>query len=475
MQIEVHRSYTSTRPPDDAHPYRSGAWRPQTTEYNAWDLDVDGRIPNDLAGTYLRNTENPLLDSLGRYHPFDGDGMLHAITFVDGEASYRNRFVRTDGLAAELEAREPLWAGLAERPTKTKVDYGWGARGLMKDASSTDVTVHRGLALSSFYMCGELYRLDPATLTDEGRETWRGRFPAEGVSAHPKVDPRTGELLFFNYGTEAPYMHYGVVSDEGELVHYTDIPLPGSRLPHDMAFTENYVILNDFPLYWDPEALAAGHYVNRMHDEPSRFAVVPRRGTAADIMWFEADPTFVLHWNNAYEDADGRIVLDGFFQENPAPAPRPDLTTDENIFRYLDLYTMGSKIHRWTFDPATGHTSEEHLDERILEFPAINPDRAGLPYRYAYYALPCSGWFGFEGFAKHDLHTGEITTVAFPAGVFGSEAVVVPRPGSGAEDDAYLLTYLSDCNADASTCAIYDAADITAGPLATVALPERIS
>jgi carotenoid cleavage dioxygenase len=100
-------------------------------------------------------------------------------------------------------------------------------------------------------------------------------------------------------------MHYGVVDKHDKLVHYVPIPLPGPRLPHDMAFTENYAILNDFPLYWDPDMLAQGKHVVRFYkDTPSRFAIIPRRGQTEDIRWFEAAPTFVLHWLNSYEDGD---------------------------------------------------------------------------------------------------------------------------------------------------------------------------
>ena len=170
--------------------------------------------------------------------------MLHSISCVIGEAHYPFRLVGTDGVLAEQEAKASLGAGSSEHPSNTTAEYGWGARTLMKDNASTDVIVHGGAALASFYQCGELYRLDPRTLEDLGKTTWNGFFPAEGVSAHPKVDEHTGELLFFSYFTEAPYMRYGVVSRSGELTNHVDIPLPGPRLPHDMAFTENWSILN---------------------------------------------------------------------------------------------------------------------------------------------------------------------------------------------------------------------------------------
>jgi carotenoid cleavage dioxygenase-like enzyme len=161
MAATVVNTVESTLPPDDRHPYRTGAWRPNLREWDAPDLEVEGELPADLRGIHLRNTENPVHESIGLYHPFDGDAMLHQIEFADGRASYRNRFVRTDGFLAEQAAAESLWSGMLGRPEQSKREDGWGARGRMKDASSTDVVVHNGVALTSFWQCGDLYQLDP--------------------------------------------------------------------------------------------------------------------------------------------------------------------------------------------------------------------------------------------------------------------------------------------------------------------------
>src|SRR5262249_45457886 len=130
--VEVYAKLLSTLPDDDDHPYRSGARRPQHVEYDADDLAVQGELPADRYGAYLRHPENPLHPAIARYHPFDGDGMIHKVSFRDGKVSYRNRFVRTDGLLAEQEAGRSLWAGLAENPSVAVGPGGWGARGRMK-------------------------------------------------------------------------------------------------------------------------------------------------------------------------------------------------------------------------------------------------------------------------------------------------------------------------------------------------------
>ena len=137
MQVELKHTFEQGLPPDDTHPYRTGVWRPQHREYDAWDMEVSGEIPDDLSGVYIRNTETAVFEPIKRYHPFDGDAMLHAISFGNGEAVYRNRFVRTEGFLAEQEAGRSLWAGINEHPSNAIADHGWGARTMMKDNAST--------------------------------------------------------------------------------------------------------------------------------------------------------------------------------------------------------------------------------------------------------------------------------------------------------------------------------------------------
>lgn len=461
---------TSLRPSN--HPYLNGAWTPLHEEVSAWDLDViEGTIPADIDGVYLRNTENQVHQPLGRHHPFDADSMIHQIDFSNGKASYRNRFVRTRCFQAEQIAGESLWGGLAD-PAGTSRRPGFGAHGSLKDNASTDVAVHGGKALATFYQCGEAYMLDPETLEQLGVAPWA---PLDGVSAHCKVDERTGELLFFNYSKHAPYMHYGVVDPSGRLKHYTPIPLPGPRLPHDMAFSENYSILNDLPVFWDEDLLKRDIHAVRMHDLPSRFAILPRYGTEKDIRWFEADPTYVLHFLNAYEEGD-EIIMDGYFQEDPTPKPLNDGPKGyEHLMAYIDEHSFKPKLHRWRFNLKTGKTAEERLDDRIVEFGMINQRVAGRRHRYIYSTTTKPGWFLFNGFIKHDLDTGTSEEVRLDEGRYASEAPFVPRINAKDEDDGYLVSFVIDENAGKSECILIDCKRFSDGPVVRIALPHKIS
>jgi carotenoid cleavage dioxygenase len=397
--------------------------------------------------------------------------MIHVMSFKDGRAEYRNRFVRTKAFYAEQEAGRSLWAGLMEPPHKS-TRHGWGAQEWLKDASSTDVVVHAGKILSTFYQCGEGYRLDPYTLEQSGVEGWT---PLDGISAHQKVDESTGELLFFNYSKHAPYMHYGVVGADNKLKHYVPIPLPGPRLPHDMAFTKNYSILNDMPLFWAPELLERNLHVVQFHkDIPTRFAIIPRFGNADDIRWFEAEPTYVLHWLNAYEEGD-EIILDGYFQSEPQPKSYPDAPEGlERMMAYLDQGLLKPSLHRWRFNLKTGETKEERLDDRVLEFGMFNQKFAGCKYRYAYSAVPEPGWFLFRGLVKHDLETGDSTTIEFGPKRFGSESPFAPRINAADEDDGYLVSFINDLNTNKTECVLIDAKNFAAGPVCRIMLPEMI-
>ena len=75
------------------NPYLHGAYAPTTDEIAIDDLEVIGELPDDLFGAYYRNGPNPVFKPKNLYHPFDGDGMVHAVYIRDGKASYRNSYI----------------------------------------------------------------------------------------------------------------------------------------------------------------------------------------------------------------------------------------------------------------------------------------------------------------------------------------------------------------------------------------------
>jgi carotenoid cleavage dioxygenase-like enzyme len=407
-------------------------------------MEVIGEIPKDLHGIYVRNTHNQVHESIGIYHPFDGDGMLHAMHFEDGRATYRNRFVQTTGFLAEQAAGRSLWPGLLSPQLATR--RGWGAIGAMKDNAGTDVIAHAGKLLATMSQGSEPWRLDPVTLETLGPDANWARLVPDGVSSHSKVDPATGEMMFFNYPEHPPYMHYGVIDRDNRLVHYVPIELPGARWPHDLGITRHYAILHDTPFFFDPEALRRGERRLEFHaDLPARFGVIPRYGDSASVRWFEAKPCHILHLSNCYEDGD-EVVMDGCIMPNPRkPAVGQSSTHErqaayERIRAHLDKHNNHTFMYRWRFNLKTGRTTEEQIDDEITEFPVVSNDYVGRPYRYSYNVLYQKGEWLFRGLKRYDMLTGRTQTLEYGPGCYGSEPQVARRVGAVDEDDGYVIT-----------------------------------
>lgn len=473
--LEIHNKLQLNCLPSD-NPYLSGAWEPTDTEWTATapDLKIIGEIPRDLDGVYLRNGHNQVHAPIGKYHPFDGDSMVHAMRFQNGQAEYRNRWTRTTGFLAEQAAGESLWPGIIEPKKATR--RGWGSIGAMKDNAGTDIIVHAGKAIVAMSQCSEPYRLDPFTLDTLGPDlNWARALGDRGISSHFQVDEHTGEMMFFNYGEKAPHLNYGVVNARNELVHYEPIELPGARWPHDLGMTEHYCILHDLPMFFDQEQLRQGHHRLKFHrDVPARFGVIPRMGTNRDVRWFEGQPCYILHLANSYEKGD-EVIMEGCIQTNPLPdlsgLPRQGYARMNAL---LDMHGQETRMHRWCFNLRTGQTTEEDLDDEVTEFPMVNGRYKGRPYRYAYNGYMTPGFWLLDGLKKYDLLTGRTQSWRAPKGCYLSETPFAPRVGSQEEDDGYLVSFMTNLQTKRAECVLFDAKDIVQGPVCRIVLPGHI-
>jgi carotenoid cleavage dioxygenase-like enzyme len=238
------------RPVDLAqNPYLSGVYAPQRQEVDVSNLVVTGEIPDDLNGSYLRNGPNPRFDPIGSFvYPLDGDGMVHRITLTGGSASYSNRFVRTPMVELEEQRGEAMWSGITDGYMPPPEVVGEKLAYTTRALPDINIVEHAG-RLMAMQESDKPYRLDPESLATLGPESCDGAMLV-GSTAHPKIDPRTGEMVLFNYSLEAPYLTWSVVGSDGTALRMPT-PVDGLDAPlmiHDMALTEKYIVL--FAIRW---------------------------------------------------------------------------------------------------------------------------------------------------------------------------------------------------------------------------------
>ena len=454
--------------PLDNNPVLEGNYAPVAREIEATDLKVIGTIPRDLNGVYFRNGPNRQFAHDGRYHWFDGDGMLHGAWFENGKVTYRNKWVRTRALAEERAAGKALWGGVMEPPRRDKADEP------LKNTANTDVKFHAGKLICMWYLAGRPYHADARTLETIGPVDL-GNGP-RSISAHSKTDEATGEFLFFDYGRSKPYMSFGVLDAAGKLAHWTPVELPGPRLPHDFAFTPNYAILHDLPLFYDMEAFKAGrHKIKFYPDIPARFGVLGRRAEGSTIRWFEAEPCFVYHVANAWEEGDEVVMVGCRFVTPTQLNGAPD---SERYAKMIAHLQMDAILYQWRFNLKTGATREGPIEDTLnAEFPMINSAWQGRKNRYTY-NLMMARWPKdrprFTGLVKIDEATGRYQAFSGGPGYWYSEAPFAERDNAKAEDDGYLVSFVWNPEENRSELQVFDAQHLGEGPIGRAILPQRV-
>jgi carotenoid cleavage dioxygenase-like enzyme len=433
------------------NPYLHGNFAPVMEERSDdHPLAVTGVIPPDLTGRLLRNGPNPAVVPVDEtdYHWFTGDGMIHGITLAEGRAEgYRNRWVRTRALAAELAT--PVPAGPTEPlngPANTHV---------IRHAGTTLALVESGFphALSDDLSRARIHDFDGGL--------------ASPMTAHPKVDPETGELVFFGCDVFGPpFLRYHVVDAAGGVVRSEAIDIPRATMIHDFGVTASRVIFLDLPIVFDLDMGALGRTLpyRWVPEAGARVGVMPRDGGNRDIRWIGIDPVYVFHVLNAYDDGDNVVMdvirYDRAFDTEPGQALSSDLPV----------------LARWIIDPVAGRIAERRIDDVAVEFPRIDDAVAGRPHRYGYCARLGDNAAEPEqlGLIQYDLGRDESTRFDPGQHRFPGEPVFVRAADGRAENEGWVLSVVYDATTDSSDLVILDATSFAGPPVATVHLPARV-
>jgi carotenoid cleavage dioxygenase-like enzyme len=444
--------------------YPAGLFEPVRSE-DDFDLKVLGRIPDALAGAYYRNGPNPQFDPQGPYFPFLGDGMIHAF-FLEpnkgsGRARYRNRWVRTPKWHAENKAGRLLFYGFGTRTDPS-------AANVNPSPANIHIVYHAG-KLMALAEHSEPFELDPQDLE-------RGAFMNTGGkrTAHPKIDPETGEMVWLAYfaGPEpfSKLVDYGVTNKAGDVTRRDRFAAPYAAMIHDFMVTRNYVMFPVAPLTGDPARAVKGMPPLAWEPAKGAFVGVMKRNADVDsIHWFEIEPKFFLHTMNAWEDGEKIHCEVTEFPHPPGVFPNADGSPSA---------PAEARLARWTIDLAskTDRAKREQIDDLNSEMPRFDERLAGLPYQHGWYLADIDSKYPLmhDAIAHIDLKTGKRAVRTLDPWDVAGEPVFVPRSASAPEGDGYIISVVYRAATNTSELLILNAQDIAGEPAAVVKVPRRV-
>jgi carotenoid cleavage dioxygenase len=437
------------------HPFLQGNFAPVQEEITVDNLQVIGTLPPEMDGMFVRNGPNPQFPPLGNYHWFFGDGMLHGVRVQGGKASYRNRYVRTARWQEEHAAGRALYDTFQAPPEK-------------RNRANTALVWHAGRLLA-LYEGGPPHRIAVPELDTLGLYTFGGKL-VHPFTAHPKLDPASGELLCFGYSVRTqPHLQYSVINAQGDIVSTTPIDLPRPIMMHDFAITPSYTLFMDLPMVF---TMSEGLRLQFAPELGARIGILPRHGTGDEIKWFEVPTCWVFHTLNAYEDGAEVVLRACRFTQYPDMISfQPGTPTHPTDGKARSM-TNAPFLYQWRFNLKTGRATEGPLDDIPTEFPRINEALTGKRTRFGYCGR--SGGVMFDGLIKYDLDKGTSEHHTHGQGRTGGEGVFVPRPDATGEDDGWLVTYVHNAASGKSELVVIETRDFRAPPVARVLLPVRV-
>jgi carotenoid cleavage dioxygenase-like enzyme len=445
--------------PRVSNPYVSGNQAPVRIE-STLQPKIRGRIPQGLRGALFRNGPNPQFDPGPNYHPFIGDGMIHGFWLAEGQARYANRYVRTPRWLTEHAAGRPLFGGMG-LPSDPSVEK------ILSGGANTHIVHHAG-KLMALQEGSNPFELAKSDLTSKGWVETGGRF-----TAHPKMDPNSGEMLWFAYssgeGPLNPYLDYGISDASGRIARRDRFKAPYCSMVHDFLVTQNHTAFPVLPLTGDIGRAKRGLPAFAWEPEKGAFVGLMARGASVDsVRWIEVDPVYVFHPANAYEE-QGHLHCDMMEYPSAPLFPNPDGSR---------RVPVRARLVHWSIDlsDSAARVMRTPVSDLVGEFPRIDERFAGLPYRHIWQTanVEMNEALQFDSLAHLDLKSRRETLRRFSHGDSVGEPVFVPRSATAPEGDGWILAVVHRAREGRSDLLILDAQDIGGEPEAVLELPCRV-
>ena len=446
---------------------------PCTTELDVARLPVSGSLPLWLRGTLYRN--GPALWQVGTTalaHWFDGFAKLHRFGFAgDGTVSFRCRMLESQQYRVSL-TRGKLWRRLfaTEQPRNWWYKLMFAVHPTYGDNALVNIIPLAG-GVAALTESPRVVLVDPQTLAAQGDLRFEDRIAGNNTTAHPVVDPRTGELinLLTKYGktTRHQFTRLKPGSRTRELIGVLEANEPSYH--HSFGLTERFIVFTEWPFVVQPLRMIFGNSTiygsYRWKPELGLRIRLLERATGRVLGPFTTDPCFGFHHVNAYDTTDG-VVFD------------IALLDDHRIFDELLMdtvrrsgFTVGPRLSRFHVGLGTGSVRREALGEGTFDFPIIDERERCRPTSVVWGCGEVAG--GQDGMlnqiVRREIAGASVSerTWAQPR-CYPGEPVFVPRP-SGAAYDGVLLSVVLDGERARSFLLVLDATTMT--ELARAELP----
>lgn len=455
---------------DTTNKFLNGPFAPWHEETEAFDLPVTGKLPDDLAGALFRIANNPRFAprDLERYHWWEGDGGVAATYIRDGKASFRMKWVTTDSMKVEVAAGEAVYAGFVNGSEPHPIPEGAPP---VKNVANTNVGLFADHLLV-YYEGGLPHSVNAGTLDTLGSFNFGGGIDIL-CTAHYKLDPATGNMLFFAaIGPSLTW--YEADAKSGQVTDAFTFDMGTPAMVHDYVVSEHYAIFLISPTQFRLDRIMQGRpgvlWDEAAVPDGSRFAVLDRR--THKVSWYDTGVMLApTHFFNAYETPAGIIVDLHVISRLGNPADHPDDPVSSHT------WFPPAMAWRFTLDHATRKASGQLLSGVAGEFPKINDAWLGKQLRYGYFATTrdLSPLTMTDGMARYDFATGQTLVIEGTGGLTSpSEPVFVQRRGAAAENDGYLLSLWWNPVTGLSELLVHDTVAFSPEPLARVSLPVRV-
>ncbi|KAK1510212.1 9-cis-epoxycarotenoid dioxygenase 1 [Colletotrichum abscissum] len=477
-------------PPAKSFPDRpqfSAFMKPCRFEGEVRNLEVVGTVPAELDGTFFRVMPDPQFPPFIENDPwFNGDGNVSAFCFHNGNVDFQQKYVRTEKFVREREANRAL-AGAYRNKYTDAVEFK------VRTTANTNI-FYFDKSLLAIKEDAPPYLMDPITLETKGLCDFDGQLPSCTFTAHPKLDPATGELVCFGYeakGDGTPDVCYFSIAPDGKFLETVWLVAPVVGMIHDCAVTDNWVLFPMIPQICDIDRLkAGGEHWQWDPNVPFYLGVLPRRGAkGTDVKWFRAPNAFPGHTTNAYETPSGNIVFD-------LPL------TDKNVFFWWpdaegnapDPHDIRAEYVRFEFDPRANSDSALDLPaptpilRHDMEFPRIDERVLSKPHRHSFFdmmdpslgtdfpaIMPVLGGGHplYNSLGHLDHESGKLEVYYPGSRHMVQEPVFVPRGEDAEEGDGFLIGLVNNYGTMSSELHVIDTKRFTE-PAAVVKVPMRL-